>query len=361
MSAPRLSARGLLSLLWNGEKAIDVVKASLEIGLLGELDAGARTVGELAERLGVVPLRLYKLLDCLETLGFVERTHEGETLGAITYRAVEPLRAAALAVVGPESQERDRDRHPWRSLLGNLPAVLRGERGIPDDVFPWPPTSEAQLQSFEASMSAGAPPIAESFLSHASTALAPVAREDGCRPGLPRLRMLDVGGGDGTLARRLLLSDPALHVDVYNLPALRPLVERTMGLEGTKGRLGFVPGDFLAEPLPSGYDALSFVRVLHDWPNDVAVTLIRKAYDALPGGGRIVISEEFRDAERLAVQFFWSYFLLGIDACVSRLRESAFYVRALGEAGFVGCQVLPGAFDIVVATKPRTSAAGSPP
>ena len=356
MSAPRLSARGLLSLLFNGEKAIDVVQASLEIGLLAELDAGPSTLGALATKLRVVPLRLYKLLDCLETLGFVERTHEGEALLEVAYRGVEPLRAAAMAVVGPESQERDRDRHPWRTIHGHLPAVLRGERGIPEDVFPWPPKGEEQISSFEASMAAGAAPIAESFVAAGPLLFAPIAAENAAENAASNanraLRMLDVGGGDGTLARRLLLAEKNLTIDVYNLPALRPLVARTMDLDGMRGRLGFVAGDFLAEPLPRGYDALSFVRVLHDWPNEIAVALMRKAFDALPPGGRLIVCEEFRDAERLAVQFFWSYFLLGLDACVSRLRESAFYVHALCEVGFVDCRVLRGPFDIVVATRP---------
>ncbi len=122
---------------------------------------------------------------------------------------------------------------------------------------------------------------------------------------------------------------------------------------GAGGRLGFVSGDFLREELPRDYDVLSFVRVLHDWPNDVASMLIRKAFDALPPGGRVIVCEELRDGERLAIQFFWSYFLIGLDTCVSRLREGAYYVEALEKAGFVECRVVPGPFDVVVATRPE--------
>jgi hypothetical protein len=117
-------------------------------------------------------------------------------------------------------------------------------------------------------------------------------------------------------------------------------------------RVGFVAGDFLREDLPAGYDVLSFVRVLHDWPNEVATMLVKKAFDALRPGGRIVISEEMRNGERLAIQFFWSYFLVGLDNCVSRLREATYYVESLTRAGFVDCQVIPGSFDVIVATRP---------
>ncbi|MEO7733697.1 MAG: methyltransferase, partial [Kofleriaceae bacterium] len=110
-------------------------------------------------------------------------------------------------------------------------------------------------------------------------------------------------------------------------------------------------GDFLAEPLPRGYDVLSLIRVLHDWPADVARQLLGAAADALAPGARIVICEEFRTPDRLAVQLFWTYFLVGVDSCVSRLREVAWYTGALAALGFVEISVLPGAFDVIVATR----------
>lgn len=77
------------------------------------------------------------------------------------------------------------------------------------------------------------------------------------------------------------------------------LVDRTREAWSCGRRLGFVAGDFLTEPLPAGYDALSFVRVLHDWPAETARELLKKAYDALESRGCILICEEFRTAQRL--------------------------------------------------------------
>jgi len=91
--------------------------------------------------------------------------------------------------------------------------------------------------------------------------------------------------------------------------------------------------------------------VLHDWPAETARMLIGKARDALAPGGRIAISEEFRTPERLATQFFWTWFLVGADSCVSRLREAAYYERALAEAGFADIRRLPGPMEIVTAVR----------
>lgn len=338
-----MTPRALISLLYNGSKAIDVLQASLDLGLLEALDPGPVTLGELSDHFGLLPGRLHKLLDCLESLGLVEpgRPRPAE-LRRLEYRAVAGLRAAVADVLGPGSIERDRDRHPWTVLHGRLPEVLRGDFAMPVDAFDWPPAGAEQFASFEQSMAAGIGPFAESFRLNA-------ARLWGSRE---RVRLLDVGGGDGTLAAQLLPTNPGLAVDVYNLPAVRPLVERTRSALGCDSRLGFVGGDFLTEPLPTGYDALSFVRVLHDWPSATAEQLLRKGFQALGPGGAIMISEEFRTTERLAQQFFWSYFLIGVDSCSSMLREREEYADLLDRAGFTDIVVLPGPVEILLATKP---------
>ncbi|WP_329100837.1 methyltransferase [Micromonospora sp. NBC_01699] len=340
MTAPALSPRALMSLLFNGSKAVDVVETALTIGLLDALEPGPVSLRELATRFESRPLRLYKFLDCLESLGLVVRHEPSDDINEATYRAVPGLLAAATAAVGPDAIERDRDRYPWQRLHGRLAESLRGDVSMTDDDFAWPPKTDEQTEAFERSMSVGLGPVIETFHRHA--------------PHLwtGRRRFLDVGGGAGTLAARILDDVPDLTADVYNLPAVAPLVEETGRRSGHPNRLGFVAGDFLTEPLPTGYDALAFVRVLHDWPTPVSRQLIESAYRALPAGGMLLICEEFRTPDRLAMQFFWSYFLIGVDSCVSRLRDVDFYTGLLGEIGFEKIQVLPGGWELVVAYKP---------
>ncbi|GAA2216746.1 methyltransferase [Micromonospora olivasterospora] len=339
-----LSPRALMSLLVNGPKAVDVLETALAVGLLDALEAGPGRLGDLAERLGARPLRLYKFLDCLESLGVVERDEPGDDIAQAVYRAVPGLKDAVLSVVGPDAIERDRDRYPWRRLHGRLAESLRGEVGMTEDDFVWPPKTDEQTAAFERSMSAGVGPAVETIHRHA----------DELWSG--RRRFLDVGGGDGTLAVRVLDDAPDLRADVFNLPAVGPLVEQTRAGCGHPDRLGFVGGDFFAGPLPTGYDAMAFVRVLHDWPNDVARRLVEKAYAALEPGGLLLICEEFRTPDRLAIQFFWSYFLVGVDSAFSRLREAEWYTGLLKEVGFERIEVLPGGWELVTAYKPATGA-----
>ena len=330
-----MNARSLLALLFNADKALDLLQTARALGLLERLDAGPVTLGELAGAVNARPLRLYKFLDGLESLGLVERRQQSDDLLAAEYVSVEPLTPAVEAVLGERSIERDRDRYPWREIHGRLGEILSGDL---DARFAWPPVTEEDVRGFEQSMAAGCGPISEALIA-----------ANGEIFGAGK-RWLDVGGGDGTVAEAVLRADPRLSCDVFNLPAVAPLVEERAA--GLAGRLGFVGGDFLAGPLPGGYDVLTFARVLHDWPADVARMLLKKAKDALPPGGRIAICDEFRNRDRLAVQFFWTYFLIGVDACTSRLREAAWYTEALAELGFTDIQVIPGPFDVVVSRAP---------
>jgi demethylspheroidene O-methyltransferase len=340
MTAPEsLSPRALLSLLVNGAKAIDVIDTALKIGLLDVLEPGPVSLGELSRRFDLVPGRLYKFLDCLESLSLVRRNGGNESIEDTDYRAVQGLKDAVVAVVGPDAVERDRDKYPWRRLHGQLHDTLRGRLSLTDDDFAWPPKSTGQVAEFEKSMAAGLGPVIETFRTHVR------------RLWTVPTRLLDVGGGDGTLAARLLAECPSLTVDVYNLPAVQPLVQHTSIQTGYPDRLGFIGGDFLTEPLPAGYDALSFVRVLHDWPTPIARRLVESAYQALPPHGVLLICEEFRTRDRLAMQFFWSYFLIGVDSCVSRLREINFYTDLLRDVGFHDIEILPGPFELIRARK----------
>ncbi|OON27199.1 ArsR family transcriptional regulator, partial [Micromonospora sp. Rc5] len=125
-----LSPRALMSLLANGPKAMDVLETALTLGLLDALEPGPARLGDLAERFGFRPLRLYKFLDCLESLGVVTREEPDDDIAAARYRAEPGLRDAVAAVVGPDAVERDRNRYPWRVLHGRLAESLRGEVGM---------------------------------------------------------------------------------------------------------------------------------------------------------------------------------------------------------------------------------------
>jgi hypothetical protein len=66
---------------------------------------------------------------------------------------------------------------------------------------------------------------------------------------------------------------------------------------GLANRVTFNPGDFFADPLP-GADVLIMGHILHDWDLEQKRLLLRKAYDALPKGGALIVYEAIIDDDR---------------------------------------------------------------
>src|SRR6266699_3601280 len=88
----------------------------------------------------------------------------------------------------------------------------------------------------------------------------------------------------------------------FDLPGAGPILTGYVIAHGLAGRLRFYPGDFFADPLPPA-DVLIFGHILHDWSPQEKLTLLRKAHDALPDGGAVIIYDAIIDNDRRASTF----------------------------------------------------------
>ena len=94
-------------------------------------------------------------------------------------------------------------------------------------------------------------------------------------------RLLDVGGGEGVFVRAVRSATPRLEVALFDLPAVA-------------ARAGDVPvhgGNFFEDPLPTGFDLVTLVRIIHDHDDEPAMKLLRNIFAALPAGGQLMIAE----------------------------------------------------------------------
>ena len=66
---------------------------------------------------------------------------------------------------------------------------------------------------------------------------------------------------------------------------------------GLTARLSFVSGNFFEQALPKA-DVITMGHILHDWNLDEKKLLVRKAYDALPAGGALVVYDAVIDDDR---------------------------------------------------------------
>lgn len=107
----------------------------------------------------------------------------------------------------------------------------------------------------------------------------------------------DIGTAEGCLPAQLALRHPHLTGGGLDLPPVGPFFDKHVASLGVADRLRFYPGDFFVDPLPSA-DVLVLGRILHDWGLEEKLTLLRKAYHALPEGGALIVYDTIIDDER---------------------------------------------------------------
>jgi len=103
--------------------------------------------------------------------------------------------------------------------------------------------------------------------------------------------LLDVGGATGALGRVLAERFPHVEVTVLELDEMCSAVEAWYAKRGGSRRPKMLAGDMLSGPFDSGHDAIHFGWVLHNWPPDVQVGLLRRAHAALRPGGFVLATE----------------------------------------------------------------------
>ena len=111
-------------------------------------------------------------------------------------------------------------------------------------------------------------------------------------------KILDVGGGTGSFAIELVRKFTDASVDIFDLPQVKSAADAHLSASGFSDRIGFQPGSFRDEPLPLGYDTITLIRVLYDHADSTVMELLKRAYDALPRGGKLIVSEPMSGGDR---------------------------------------------------------------
>lgn len=108
--------------------------------------------------------------------------------------------------------------------------------------------------------------------------------------------VVDVGGGDGRLLLALLSANGHLKGTLVELEgAARQAVDR-FARSGVSDRGDVLAGSFF-DALPVGGDVYILAQVIHDWPDDDAVRILRRCSEAARPDGRVLLVERLVDIE----------------------------------------------------------------
>jgi bacteriochlorophyllide d C-20 methyltransferase len=147
--------------------------------------------------------------------------------------------------------------------------------------------------------------------------------------------LVDVGGGIGDISVALLKKFPQLDSTILNLPGAIELVNENALDKGVEDRLRGAAINIYKDVYPAA-DAVMFCRILYSANEQLTDMLCKKAWEALPHGGRILILDMIIDDPESPNFDYLSHFILGAGMPFSVLgfKQQSAYKEILESLGF---------------------------
>lgn len=314
----RRRARGLFDLV-AGFVYSQVLLACVRLRLFEILAEGPQTLAALAPRLSLPEEAAERLLAAAVSLQLVERRSGGRFgLGPLGAPLVGDTAIAAMV-----------EHHA--TLYADLRdpvALLRGQAGATAMSNYWPyaagdapgALTPERVSEYSALMSASQPLVAEQVLAS--------------YPLLRHRCLLDVGGGEGTFLKAVAAYAPDLRLMMFDLPAVAERARVRLAEAGLAHRATAFGGSFFDDPLPTGADIATLVRVLFDHSDARALAILKAVRQVLPPHGTLLIAEPMAGtpgAEAMGDAYF-GFYLLAMGK--GRSRSAADLTALLHQAGF---------------------------
>lgn len=254
-----------------------VLRVAATIGLADAIEEGADTADAIAARTGTDPSATGILLDYLAERNVVHASGDGTfALG----------RTGELLLSEDEHGWRDQldlnggNGHMATGLAGLLASVQTGGSGyeaVHGRSFWATLAADERLGStFDEHLAGWAEDWAPGVAAH------PIWADAG--------RIVDVGGGTGTLVAAVAAAHPHVEATVVEVAGTAERARAHLADAGLAGRTTVVDSSFF-DPLPAGADTYVLAQVLHDWPDADAARILDRVAEALPADGRLLIAE----------------------------------------------------------------------
>jgi SAM-dependent methyltransferase len=308
---------GRLGRLLEGMMTAQVTSVLARLGVPDELAGGPLTVDQLAPRVGAAPDALGRLLAAAAAYGLVSQDSQGNFAltedGELLRTDVDgSARALAIGFFGP----------PIWANFGRTADVVRNPAPVnpaePGGVFEYYAAHPEDAVWFAQGMG------------RATTILVAQLAKAGFRP-LTGGRIVDVGGGRGTLLAYLLQAVPGATGVLLDRPEALAAAPGYLAGAGVADRVELVPGDFLRE-VPGG-DLHVICHTLHNWDDEHAQAIVGNcARASRPGGGLMVIDQVLPDGPEPSEAHLMD--LIMMLAVGGRERTRAEHEALLGSVGY---------------------------
>lgn len=251
-----------------------VILTAAELDLFTLLDEKPRTAEELARAKSLDMRTTTRVLDCLVTLGLMEKR---DGLYKLTGKSA-CFSSRHPETVLPMLLHMNR---LWERWSGLTEVVKEGGR---HEAEPGIHMSEDEWRSF-----IGAMHVAGRELAHVIAGSYDLSRFK---------RLLDIGGASGTYTIAFLQRNPAMTAVIFDLGKVVPMARDRISEERLAGRVELVAGDFYKDRLPGGCDLALLSAIIHQNSPADNLSLFTRIFDSLEPGGALLIRDHVMDESR---------------------------------------------------------------
>lgn len=154
-------------------------------------------------------------------------------------------------------------------------------------------------------------------------------------------RIVDLGGGNGTLVASILKAAPEATGTLLDLPAVIKQAREHLAGSDVVSRIDLVEGDLFADPYPDGADIYLLSNIIHDWDDDRAVLILQRCRQAMHPESTLLLIEEVlpsfvSDSPSTVANDYSMLLLTG-----GHERTHAGYIALLGRCGLELSAVIP--------------------
>lgn len=153
--------------------------------------------------------------------------------------------------------------------------------------------------------------------------------------------LLDVGGGSGCFCIALAHQYPEINFTIMDLPAVCKIAEEYISHYNLQDRIDTLPANMFKDEWPSGYDAIFFSNVFHDWSRDRCLSLCKLGFEVLPSGGHIYVHEILLNDTRDGPLTSALYSITMMLVHEGRLFTAKELTELIEECGFKNVSVVP--------------------
>lgn len=104
-------------------------------------------------------------------------------------------------------------------------------------------------------------------------------------------KLVDVGGGQGSLIASILKANPTMQGILFDLPNVIAGAKNLIDAEGVENRCAFVAGDFF-DSVPSAGDAYMLKHIIHNWEDESARAILKNCHRAMGENDKLLVIEE---------------------------------------------------------------------